>query len=66
MAYVLPKHSLHLLPENIHNHLLKNYDKYYKDDYALLYAFCKYFYEGHVDFPEIQHTNFNNAILKLV
>ena len=66
LAYVLPKHSLHLLPENIHNHLLKNYDKYYKDDYALLYAFCKYFYEGHVDFPEIQHTNFNNAILKLV
>jgi len=66
LAYVLPKHSLHLLPEKIHNHLLKNYDKYYKDDYELLYAFCKYFYEGHVVFPEIQHTNFNNAILKLV
>jgi len=66
LAYVLPKHSLHLLPEKIHNHLLQNYDKYYKDDYGLLYAFCKYFYEGHVDFPEIQHTNFNNAILKLV
>ena len=66
LAYVLPKTSLHLLPEKIHDHLLKNYDKYYKDDYELLYAFCKYFYESHVNFPEIQHTNFTNAILKLV
>jgi 5'-3' exonuclease len=66
LAYVLPKNSLHLLPEKIHNYLLANYDKYYKDDYELVYAFCKYFYEGHVIFPKIEHTNFNNAILKLV
>ena len=66
LAYVLPKTSLCLLPEKIANHLLANYGKYYSDDYELVYAFCKYFYEGHVIFPEIEHTSFNNAILKIV
>jgi 5'-3' exonuclease len=66
LAYVLPKNSLHLLPEKIVNHLLANYGNYYKNDYELLYAFCKYFYEAHVVFPEIEHTSFNNAILKLL
>ena len=66
LAYVLPKTSLCLLPEKIANHLLANYGKYYCEDYELVYAFCKYFYEGHVIFPEIEHTSFNNAILKIV
>jgi len=62
----LPKNSLHLLPEKLHNYLLANYEKYYREDYELIYAFCKYFYEGHVIFPTIEHSSFNNAILKLV
>jgi len=66
LAYVLPKNSLHLLPEKLHNYLLANYEKYYREDYELIYAFCKYFYEGHVIFPTIEHSSFNNAILKLV
>jgi len=66
LGYVLPKNSLHLLPEKIGKYLLANYGKYYSEDYELVYAFCKYFYEGHVLFPEIEHTSFNNAILKIV
>ena len=66
LAYVLPKNSLNLLPEKIHTYLLANYEKYYKEDYDFLYAFCKYFYEGHVIFPEIEHISFNKAILKLI
>jgi len=66
LAYVLPKNSLHLLPEKIANYLLTNHAKYYKNDYELLYAFCKYFYEAHVVFPEIEHNSFNNSILKLL
>jgi 5'-3' exonuclease len=63
LAYVLPKNSLHLLPEKIHTHLILNYEKYYREDYEFLYAFCKYFYEGHVNFPKIEHTSFKNSIL---
>jgi 5'-3' exonuclease len=66
LAYVLPKQSLHLLPEKIVNYLLANYEKYYSSDNELLYAFCKYFYEGHVIFPQIEHIKFNDAILKLI
>ena len=66
LAYVLPKNSLHLLPEKIAAYLLKNYAQYYCEDYELLYAFCKYFYEGHVIFHEIEHTSFNKSILKFV
>jgi hypothetical protein len=36
---------------------------YYREDYEFLYAFCKYFYEGHVNFPKIEHTSFKNSIL---
>ena len=66
LAYVLPKNSLNLLPDKIVKYLLANYEKYYSEDYDFLYAFCKYFYEGHVIFPEIEHISFNNAILKLI
>ena len=66
LCYVLPKNSLNLLPDKIHNYLLKNYESHYNEDYEIVYAFCKYFYEGHVNFPEINIDEFNSNILKLL
>jgi len=66
LCHVLPKKSLCLLPDKIHNYLLKNYEHLYKEDYSIVYAFCKYFYEGHVIFPEFNIDEFNNAIKKLL
>ena len=66
LCHVLPKKSLCLLPDKIHNYLLKNYEHLYKEDYSIVYAFCKYFYEGHVIFPEFNIEEFNNAIKKLL
>ena len=37
----------------IKNYLLTNFKDYYKDDYNIVYAFCKYYYEAHVEFPKI-------------
>ena len=54
LALVLPKTSLNLLPDNIHNYLLKNYENQYKDNYKFIYTFCKYFWEAHVLFPTIK------------
>jgi 5'-3' exonuclease len=66
LCHVLPKKSLGLLPDKIHNYLLNNYEYLYKEDYNIVYSFCKYFYEGHVIFPQFNIREFNNAIKELV
>ena len=66
LSYVLPRDSLNLLPSNIHNYLLKNYGNHYKEDYEFIYAFCKYFYEGHVKFPHLNFKEFSANINKII
>jgi 5'-3' exonuclease len=66
LSYVLPKNSLNLLPSKIHNYLLKNYEIHYREDYKFLYAFCKYFWEGHVKFPNLEIEEFSKEIIKLI
>lgn len=53
LCYVLPRNSLSLLPQEIHNKLLKNYSHLYGTDYKLVWAFCKYFWESHAIMSEI-------------
>ena len=65
LSYVLPRDSLNLLPQNIHNYLLKNYEDHYKNDYTMIYAFCKYIWEGHVEFPKLDFDEFSQNINKL-
>ena len=66
LSYVLPRDSLNLLPSNIHNYLLKNYENHYKEDYEFIYAFCKYFYEGHAKFPKLDFKEFSANINKII
>lgn len=67
LSYVLPKNSLTLIPNaKITNYLLKNYHQHYREDYEFQYAFCKYFWEGHVLFPELDFQEFSNQINKLI
>ena len=65
LCHVLPVNSLNLLPETIHSYLLKEYKDHYANNYEIIYAFCKYFYEGHVEFPKMNIQEFNSKILKL-
>ena len=67
LSYVLPKNSLNLIPNTkIYNYLIKNYPQHYREDYEFIYAFCKYFWEGHVLFPHLDFHKFSSDINKLI
>ena len=65
LSYVLPRNSLNLLPSKIQNYLLKNFEDHYRENYEFIYAFCKYFWEGHVKFPYL-NFDFSKKIMKLI
>ena len=53
LAYVLPKKSLHLLSKKHQKKLLKSYENKYPEYANITWAYCKYFWESHVDLPHI-------------
>jgi 5'-3' exonuclease len=53
LCYVLPKQSLHLLPEKLYKNLLEKKGDVYKTDCEFVWAYCRYFWESHVELPSI-------------
>jgi len=58
LAYVLPKSQLHHLPYEVYEKV-KDKD-WYSDDFPLQWSFCKYFWEGHVLFTDIDLNELKN------
>lgn len=54
LCYVLPKQSLYLLPNEILNKLGDKKQEWYKSDCNFVWAYCRYFWEAHVELPEIE------------
>tara|TARA_B100000902_G_scaffold399914_1_gene473583 strand:+ start:10314 stop:11933 length:1620 start_codon:yes stop_codon:yes gene_type:complete len=66
LAYVLPYNCLYLLDEPFKKYLLENWGDYYREDYHFEWAFCRYYWECHVKFSEINIDTFNNSIVNYI
>jgi 5'-3' exoribonuclease 1 len=53
LAYVLPRQKLNLLPQKIHRALMNEIPECYQTNLPMKYAFCRYLWEAHIDFPEM-------------
>ncbi len=62
LCYVMPKNSLHLLPENVHKRLLEAHPEWYGENYDIIWAYCKYFWESHAQLPEIEIHELENFL----
>jgi 5'-3' exonuclease len=62
LSYVLPKQSLHFLPEKLYNSLLRDHSEWYESDCNFVWAYCRYFWEAHVLLPHIDINELENFI----
>jgi len=53
LSYVIPRKSLYLVPRKLQEILLSKYSENYRENYEIEWAFCRYFWEAHVKFSEI-------------
>jgi 5'-3' exoribonuclease 1 len=62
LCYVLPRQSLSLLPEKLYKSLIENKNDWYKTDCDFKWAYCKYFWESHVQLPDIDINELENFV----
>jgi len=53
LCYVLPRDNLNLLPPKLVKELLHKHDNWYKGNCDFVWAYCRYFWEAHVEMNEI-------------
>jgi 5'-3' exonuclease len=63
LSYVLPRASMHLLPDVLHRALLKTHPEWYMyEQNPLVWAFCKFIWEAHVKLPEIDISDLKKVV----
>ena len=64
LSYVLPQQSLNLLPDKLHKSLLESHSNWYKTNCEFVWAYCKYFWESHVQLPHIDINELEEFVLQ--
>ena len=64
LAYVLPKQSLHLLPEKLYESLVLKHSDWYKADCEFVWSYCRYFWEAHVQLPHIDIDELEKFVIE--
>jgi len=64
LCYVLPRTSLDLLPSKLRYALIQKYDHLYKVNCYFIWAYCRYFWESHVEMEDIDINDLEQFIAK--
>jgi hypothetical protein len=62
LCYVLPPSSLYLVPPTLHRTLLLNWYVATPLDMTFQWSFCKFFWEAHVELPEVNLQLLENVV----
>ena len=65
LCMVMPPQHFNLIPTNVLNELKLKYPELYSNstyNYEFIWAFCRYFWESHVQMPEININKLENII----
>lgn len=65
LCYVIPKEAFHLVPKHIIDGLNRKYNYNYDEKHKFIWAYSKYFWESHVEFPYVNFDDFAEYVQKL-
>jgi 5'-3' exoribonuclease 2 len=66
LCYVLPRKSLSFVPELLYKTLITDHDEWYPTDCEFVWAYSKYFWESHVDLPDIDIDYLDKTIIECI
>ena len=64
LCYVLPRQSLNLVPNKLYFELIRQHDDWYKGNCDFVWAYCRYFWEAHVEMNDIDINELEQFIAK--